>query len=340
MSTLFWVWLGGAFAVAAQSISSEERKRTAYLFRMARQASPMPRLSFLGAVTGSLARVALWPLTPLMSSIADRLAPWADRRLGIEHLPLRCDGCGHTEPGELVLGRWVRLPDGWLSTEEGSLACGLPCVRYREQAYALGSPEVQKILYKRCRYTVQPGDDLRELLRVSKTTLKEVEDLNGGSVEWVVGKEVILPEKTCHYLEQNQKRKEPMPEKYFSAALVEACARAAHEVNRAYCAALGDFTQASWEEAPEWQKESERKGAHFHLSGEHGPAASHVAWLEEKRATGWKYGPVKDSEKKEHPCFVSFEELPREQRAKDYLFTAVVRATRETWKASQQAALT
>ena len=33
--------------------------------------------------------------------------------------------------------------------------------------------------------------------------------------------------------------------------------------------------------------------------------------------------PVKDSEKKEHPCFVRYEELPPAQRYKDTIFGAV-----------------
>ena len=52
---------------------------------------------------------------------------------------------------------------------------------------------------------------------------------------------------------------------------------------------------------------------------------SHESWLAEKRATGWKYGPVKDPEKKEHPCCVPYAELPAAQQAKDRLFTGTVR---------------
>jgi hypothetical protein len=56
------------------------------------------------------------------------------------------------------------------------------------------------------------------------------------------------------------------------------------------------------------------------------PSDSHNNWLAEKTANGWGYGPVKDPEKKEHPCFVAYDELPVEQRTKDYLFQAVVRS--------------
>ncbi len=107
--------------------------------------------------------------------------------------------------------------------------------------------------------------------------------------------------------------------------LIEACARAAHEVNRAYCLALGDTSQPSWENAPEWQKSSAINGVDGALSG-NTPEQSHECWLKEKAETGWKYGPVKDPGKKEHPCFVPYAQLPESQRAKDDLFLATVRA--------------
>jgi hypothetical protein len=107
----------------------------------------------------------------------------------------------------------------------------------------------------------------------------------------------------------------------------EQIARVAHEVNRAYCQALGDNSQPAWEEAPDWQRSSAINGVTFHMANpDAGPDHSHNAWLAEKRATGWKHGPVKDPEKKEHPCFVPYEELPTEQKAKDYLFRGVVHA--------------
>src|SRR5215217_8043745 len=104
-------------------------------------------------------------------------------------------------------------------------------------------------------------------------------------------------------------------------------ARLCHEANRAYCLALGDTSQLPWDEAQPWQRDSAVKGVEFILGNpEASPAASHESWLEEKRATGWKYGPVKDTEAKTHPCFVPYDELPIEQRAKDYIFGAIVRA--------------
>lgn len=107
----------------------------------------------------------------------------------------------------------------------------------------------------------------------------------------------------------------------------EVIARVCHEANRAYCAAIGDKSQVPWSEAPEWQKESAINGVQFCLANPAAPpSANHDSWLEEKRRTGWKYGPVKDPGKKEHPCFVPYGELPAEQKAKDALFKAIVAA--------------
>lgn len=109
------------------------------------------------------------------------------------------------------------------------------------------------------------------------------------------------------------------------SATIDACAQAAHEANRAYCAAIGDDSQLPWGQAPEWQRASARLGVAGALSG-NTPEQSHESWLECKRLEGWAYGPVKDVEAKTHPCFVPYDQLPPAQRAKDAMFLAVVRA--------------
>ena len=104
-------------------------------------------------------------------------------------------------------------------------------------------------------------------------------------------------------------------------------AKICHEANKALCETQGDNSQPSWAEAPSWQKDSAFNGVRFHKDNPDADAsASHENWLKEKEADGWKYGLVKDPEKKEHPCCVPFEELPTEQQVKDHLFKAIVRA--------------
>ena len=106
---------------------------------------------------------------------------------------------------------------------------------------------------------------------------------------------------------------------------IEMIAKVAHEVNMAYCKSIGDDTQVSWEDAPDWQKESTIKGVELHLANpDTTPEQTHESWLAQKQADGWKYGEVKNAETKEHPCFRPYSELPIEQRTKDFLFKQVV----------------
>lgn len=110
-------------------------------------------------------------------------------------------------------------------------------------------------------------------------------------------------------------------------SMAHSIARVCHEVNAEYCRAIGDVTQSDWDNAADWQKESAIKGVELHLNNPNlGPAASHEAWMREKLDTGWTYGPLKDPEKKEHPCIVPFADLPKEQQIKDWIFRAVVHA--------------
>ena len=110
---------------------------------------------------------------------------------------------------------------------------------------------------------------------------------------------------------------------------VEQVARICHQANKAYCEALGDFSQANWEDSPDWQKNSAINGVNFHLGSlrqgfEPQPSASHESWWSEKVNEGWVYGPVKNPDLKQHPCCVPYEQLPVEQRGKDYVFSGVV----------------
>ncbi len=42
----------------------------------------------------------------------------------------------------------------------------------------------------------------------------------------------------------------------------------------------------------------------------------HEVWAAGRIAAGWKYGPVRDEIKKEHPCLIPYEDLSEEE--KDY----------------------
>lgn len=107
----------------------------------------------------------------------------------------------------------------------------------------------------------------------------------------------------------------------------EQVAQVAHEVNRAYCASIGDDSQPAWADAPDWQKASILAGVDMHMANPDAtPEQSHESWLAAKTAEGWTYGEVKDANAKTHPCMRPYAELPAEQRAKDYIFRGVVHA--------------
>lgn len=111
---------------------------------------------------------------------------------------------------------------------------------------------------------------------------------------------------------------------------IETIARVCHEVNRAICEASGDHSQKPWDDAEEWQRASAKRGVEFALGNPHAPAsAQHEAWMADKVSEGWIFGDVKDAATKTHPCLVPYDELPFEQRVKDYAFRAVVAAMRE-----------
>lgn len=81
-------------------------------------------------------------------------------------------------------------------------------------------------------------------------------------------------------------------------------ARAAHEINRAYCAAIGDGSQPAWEDAPAYKQQEVLAGVRLCIDHPPGStaAAAHEAWT------------------------AGLAGLPREQQVKDHLFRAVVHA--------------
>jgi len=107
--------------------------------------------------------------------------------------------------------------------------------------------------------------------------------------------------------------------------IIDKIAETCHEVNREYCIGLGDYGQVCWSQAEEWQRQSARDGVRWRLANMNAPvSAQHENWAQDKLAQGWRYGPDKNADAREHPCLMSYEELPVTQRIKDSLFAAVV----------------
>ena len=111
---------------------------------------------------------------------------------------------------------------------------------------------------------------------------------------------------------------------------IEMIAEVCHNVNKAYCESIGDFSQVKWDEAEEWQRDSAFEGVKAHLANPNlTPKDSHDSWLTHKLVNGWKYGAKKDPVSKEHPCMLPYDLLPQYQRSKDYIFKAVMDSLRK-----------
>lgn len=110
---------------------------------------------------------------------------------------------------------------------------------------------------------------------------------------------------------------------------IEDIAAVCHAANRQFRLGLGDEPGPTWDEADDDLRESAIAGVAgvIRIPGLT-PSWSHQGWLCYKYEHGWRPGPVLDREKKIHPNLVPFEELSKEEQAKDVLFLTIVRALR------------
>jgi hypothetical protein len=122
--------------------------------------------------------------------------------------------------------------------------------------------------------------------------------------------------------QQRAKHGEHLPPK--SGLTYSQIAQVCHAANRALCQMYGDESQVEWDSAHESQRESAIAGVIAIDEGKvKTPGDAHLSWAAQKIEEGWRFGPVKDFEKKTHPCLIPYHELPYDQRLKDHLFLAV-----------------
>lgn len=106
----------------------------------------------------------------------------------------------------------------------------------------------------------------------------------------------------------------------------EQIARIVHAANTELRAQLGEAIQP-WEALTEPERAGVRTGIEIAIANPTmTPEDSHKSWTRTKFEQGWVYGKEKDAVAKTHPCIVEYNELPVEQRVKDYLFQGIVRA--------------
>ena len=117
---------------------------------------------------------------------------------------------------------------------------------------------------------------------------------------------------------------------------LEEIAKVCYEVNNAYCIAIGDYTNPMYSRLTDEEKDSLSLGVERNLMTNLSPEESHDIWMRNKLESGWQYGKEKDREKKTHPCLVAYEDLPRAQRAKDYIFVSLVRSLARFYEMEKQ----
>jgi hypothetical protein len=109
--------------------------------------------------------------------------------------------------------------------------------------------------------------------------------------------------------------------------LVARIAQVMHEATRAWQKANGQEPAPPWSRAPKWMKDSSAASVVWRVANPKASAsAQHDQWLAQKKLDGWKFGKVKDAQKKTHPMMVPYSQLPEFERRKDALVNAVVDA--------------
>lgn len=106
---------------------------------------------------------------------------------------------------------------------------------------------------------------------------------------------------------------------------IDEIARVVHQVNKAYCESIRDYSQQDWEQVSEEHKISCMDAVCFHMENDATPEQSHNNWMNHKFNNDWTYGTTKDEERKEHPCLIPYYQLPQDQQSKDYLVKAIVK---------------
>lgn len=109
---------------------------------------------------------------------------------------------------------------------------------------------------------------------------------------------------------------------------IEIAARAAHEAIRALQIAHNEEGIAlPWNEVAKDIRDSCKIGVQRVMDNPDVTSEElHASWIETKLSQGYKYGPVRNDELKEHHCLVPYDQLSPHDRSKDLIFRNVVKA--------------
>ena len=104
-----------------------------------------------------------------------------------------------------------------------------------------------------------------------------------------------------------------------------------HGANRVLQALAGEPISPPWENESELIQESVEDGVLTVLENPGITAEKiHNNWVDFRKSQGWKWGPVKDLDKKEHPDIGPWTALDINAQRKSKVFVAIIMALKET----------
>jgi hypothetical protein len=113
---------------------------------------------------------------------------------------------------------------------------------------------------------------------------------------------------------------------YTDAEIAEAC----HELNRVLMRFSGTPVDPPWADIT-WQESAIADVAAARADPGLTPERMHEDWVTRKVVAGWTWGPVRDPERKTHPCIVlGYDDVPLRERVKDTAWLALIRAMDDT----------
>lgn len=109
---------------------------------------------------------------------------------------------------------------------------------------------------------------------------------------------------------------------------LDAVASVTHAANQQLQRLLGDPVAPDWDEFSQAERDGVMAGVEEALQPGATPERMHESWVLDKLERGWRHGPVLDRQALTHPNMLPYKEIPSEQKFKDDLFIAIVKAMR------------
>jgi len=117
---------------------------------------------------------------------------------------------------------------------------------------------------------------------------------------------------------------------------LEDIARLVVNTNADYSLALGEQAVTYWDATSPEVRASIIRGIISALRYDPTPAQNHQNFIDDRTKEGWTYGPEKNAEAKTHPDMIPFEQLPADQKAKNFIFLSLVKSLKSKLPATAE----